>query len=207
MTASVAISVACGLLHHAVGHYQQKAAAKPKRLPKPRLTAAEKREAQRLTALEAAKEKRREYHRDYQRQMLLTPEGRAKHVAATRKHHANNPHRQIANKLRVRVGDALKNNGARKAAKTMELIGCTIEHLMAHLERQFQPGMTWANQGEWHIDHIRPCASFDLTDPELQRHCFHWSNLQPLWAAENLGSGPIDQLLAACFRLRKETER
>lgn len=134
----------------------------------------------------AAKERERQRGRETSRQLLSTPEGRAKHVAATRKHHKSNPHRQIANKLRVRVGDALKNNGTRKAAQTMVLIGCTIEHLMAHLERQFQPGMTWANQGLWHIDHIRPCASFDLTCPEAQRECFNWSNLQPLWAADNL---------------------
>lgn len=134
----------------------------------------------------AAKERERQRGRETSHQLLSTPEGRAKHVAATRKHYKANPHRQIANKLRVRVGDTLKHKGARKAAKTMELIGCTIEHLITHLERQFQLGMTWANQGLWHIDHIRPCSSFDLTDPEHKRRRFHWSNLQPLWAVENL---------------------
>ena len=64
-----------------------------------------------------------------------------------------------------------------------------------HLEAQFKPGMTWDNYGlkGWHVDHIRPCASFDLRDPEQQRRCFHYTNLQPLWAEENLkkGSGPV----------------
>ena len=46
--------------------------------------------------------------------------------------------------------------------------------------------MSWENMGEWHLDHIRPCASFDLTDPDQQRQCFHYSNLQPLWASDNL---------------------
>ena len=46
--------------------------------------------------------------------------------------------------------------------------------------------MTWQNYGDgWHIDHIHPCAAFDLTDPEQQKACFHWSNLQPLWAIDN----------------------
>ena len=89
-------------------------------------------------------------------------------------------------RLRVRVINALKGKGAAKAANTMELIGCTVPELMAHLETQFTEGMTWENQGDWHIDHIRPCASFDLTVPEQQRQCFHWSNLQPLWANDNL---------------------
>ena len=59
---------------------------------------------------------------------------------------------------------------------------------MAHLEALFQPGMTWDNHAidGWHIDHIRPCTSFDLTDPEQQRQCFHYTNLQPLWAFDNI---------------------
>jgi hypothetical protein len=46
--------------------------------------------------------------------------------------------------------------------------------------------MSWKNYGKWHIDHIRPCSSFDLSDPQQQRTCFNYSNLQPLWAKDNL---------------------
>lgn len=60
---------------------------------------------------------------------------------------------------------------------------------MAHLEAQFAPGMTWENRGEWHVDHIRPLASFDLTDPEQLRTASHYTNLQPLWASDNLAKG------------------
>jgi hypothetical protein len=49
--------------------------------------------------------------------------------------------------------------------------------------------MNWENQGEWHIDHILPCASFDLTKEEEQRKCFHYTNLQPLWAKDNMIKG------------------
>jgi hypothetical protein len=61
--------------------------------------------------------------------------------------------------------------------------------LRAHLEHQFKDGMTWDNHGEWHIDHIKPCVQFDLTDPEQQKECFHYTNMQPLWAFENQSKG------------------
>lgn len=91
--------------------------------------------------------------------------------------------------LRHRIWTAL--TGGRKAGATADLVGCTMEELRCHLERQFLPGMTWENYGKhgWHIDHIRPCASFDLTDPEQQRQCFHYTNLQPLWALDNIRKG------------------
>lgn len=65
-------------------------------------------------------------------------------------------------------------------------VGCTREELKMHIELQFKDGMTWENYGQWHIDHIRPCASFDLLDPEQARQCTHYTNLQPLWAADNI---------------------
>jgi hypothetical protein len=58
-----------------------------------------------------------------------------------------------------------------------------------HLQKQFKEGMTKENHGLWHIDHIRPISSFDLTKPEQQIKCFHYTNLQPLWAKENLSKG------------------
>jgi hypothetical protein len=68
----------------------------------------------------------------------------------------------------------------------MDLLGCTIEQLWIHLEKTFKPGMTRENYGKWHVDHIIPCASFDLTIPEQQTKCFHYTNLQALWASENI---------------------
>jgi hypothetical protein len=97
------------------------------------------------------------------------------------------PAYRLVRRLRKRVWDALVKGY--KAAPTLELIGCSVDSLMDHLEAQFAEGMTWDNYGRWHVDHIRPCASFDLTDPAQQRECFHWSNLQPLWALENLQKG------------------
>ena len=69
------------------------------------------------------------------------------------------------------------------------MLGCSIEFFMEYIEKQFKSGMTWQNYGAWHVDHVRPCASFDLTDHEQQKICFHYSNLQPLWAVDNLKKG------------------
>jgi hypothetical protein len=93
--------------------------------------------------------------------------------------------------LRHRIWSALQANEASKSNSTMELAGCTVAQLRQHLEARFTDGMSWENYGKhgWHIDHIRPCASFDLTDPEQQRQCFHYTNLQPLWAADNIRKG------------------
>jgi predicted ATP-dependent endonuclease of OLD family len=91
--------------------------------------------------------------------------------------------------LSARIRQALNHNY--KSASTEELIGCTIPELRQHLERQFTDGMSWDNHSitGWHIDHIRPCDSFDLTDPVQQKECFHHSNLQPLWYDDNIRKG------------------
>lgn len=91
--------------------------------------------------------------------------------------------------LRTRLWKAVKNKESKKYKSTIELTGCTVKDLKAHLEKQFQSGMSWKNYGKWHIDHIKPCISFDLVKEEEQRKCFHYSNLQPLWAFDNTSKG------------------
>ena len=90
---------------------------------------------------------------------------------------------RLLSALRCRTRSALKGKG--KSKRTMMLVGCTLAELRAHLENQFVAGMSWENYGKWHVDHIRPCVSFDLLDPDQQAKCFHFSNLQPLWAIDN----------------------
>ena len=95
---------------------------------------------------------------------------------------------RLRRSLSERVRLEIKADGTRKGESTVSLLGCTIEEVRKHIESQFLPGMTWDNWSftGWHLDHIRPCASFDLTDPEQQKQCFHYTNLQPLWAKDNL---------------------
>lgn len=95
---------------------------------------------------------------------------------------------RIKRKLRSVVGSAFKRIGKNKPARTEQLLGCSWIEAKAHFERLFQEGMTWENHGEWHIDHIRPVASFKVDELHLMNHI---SNLQPLWAEENLGSKKV----------------
>lgn len=99
---------------------------------------------------------------------------------------ANDPIFRLLKNMRRRLGHAVKAAGAKKSCGTMELCGCDGKFLAKHLECLFQPGMTWENYGKWHVDHIRPCSAFDLSIPEQQKECFHYTNLQPLWASDNL---------------------
>jgi len=86
--------------------------------------------------------------------------------------------------LRGRFRKALKRIS--KKSSIIKLLGCSTEQLKKHLEKQFKSGMNWNNYGKWHVDHIRPCASFDLSKASEQKKCFNYKNLQPLWAKDNL---------------------
>jgi len=96
----------------------------------------------------------------------------------------NDPGFKLLTNLRIEIYHALQNN--QKSGHTTDLLGCSIEFFKQYLESQFQPGMSWDNQGKWHIDHIIPCSSFNLLVPDQQRLCFNYHNLQPLWARDNM---------------------
>jgi hypothetical protein len=87
------------------------------------------------------------------------------------------------------IRSALKVQDIVKKDRTIKFLGCTISFLSQYIEDQFLPGMSWENHGAWHIDHIRPCASFNLKEENEQMKCFHFSNLQPLWAIDNVAKG------------------
>jgi hypothetical protein len=104
------------------------------------------------------------------------------------------PHVKIRDNLSLRMRLALKEQNLTKRNTTNELVGCSIKFLKKYLEKQFYPHpktremMTWQNHTRkgWHIDHIKACSIFDLSDPEQQKECFNYKNLQPLWAEENI---------------------
>ena len=94
-----------------------------------------------------------------------------------------NPLTYLISLQRGRIHTVLNN---KKDKHTTEYLGCDKKTLYNHLEKQFKDGMSWEKQGEWHIDHIRPCASFNLELEDERMKCFHYTNLQPLWATDNL---------------------
>lgn len=94
---------------------------------------------------------------------------------------------RVVLRCRKRVWEAHSRKGYTKRSKTFSLIGCSQEALSAHLESMFVDGMTWGNYGEWHVDHVIPLSSAASIE-EVEALC-HFSNLQPLWAADNLRKG------------------
>jgi hypothetical protein len=124
---------------------------------------------------ESTREKRKQRRREYEKKKL----------------EENFEYRVMHNMrcfLRNKLKRHFKRGGApyKKALTTSALVGCNAEELANHLRKLYKPGMTDDNHGDWHIDHIIPCAAFDLTDTEQAKKCFHFTNLQPLWAHENL---------------------
>ena len=141
--------------------------------------------------------KYRKYHNRYNRKYRKTDKFRAYRRKWAREWNRKNskriyqqrrkrPYEKLASVIRARIYDVLKNGY--KSDRTEKLIGITIKELKIYIEKQFKFGMTWNNYGfyGWHIDHKIPLSSFDLTKAEEQKKAFHYTNLQPLWARENL---------------------
>jgi hypothetical protein len=101
-------------------------------------------------------------------------------MAYNKKKYNEDPEYKIKECLRVRIYQSISQIKAEKSDTTMNLTGCTIKELKNYL---------WDNHGDWHIDHIKPICAFDLSSEEEQKRCFHFTNLQPLWAEDNLSKG------------------
>ena len=142
-------------------------------------------------------EKYRSYHREYSKKYNQTEKRKTyrrewmrawnrKNAKKIYKRRRERPYEQLASVIRARIYDVLKHGY--KSARTENLIGITIKELKIYLENNFKEGMSWENYGfyGWHIDHIKPLSSFNLKDREQQKIAFHYANLQPLWAKENL---------------------
>ena len=104
------------------------------------------------------------------------------------------PHKLLTDKMykikyvmRKLIAHSIWNKGYTKKSRTFEILGISYEEFSLYMERQFVKGMSWGNHGEWHIDHIIPLASAQCEDDVLRLN--HYTNLQPLWAADNLSKG------------------
>lgn len=125
------------------------------------------------------------YHANKQKKKSYDKQNRSKVYASRKERYRTDLNYKLTCNLRSRLYSALRRNT--KSASTFVLLGCSVEELKKHIGAQFTEGMSWDRvmNGEIHIDHIKPCASFDLSKVEEQRLCFHYSNLQPLWAKDN----------------------
>lgn len=151
-------------------------------------------------------EKAREANRKANRKARATPEGlekaREQHREYQNRRRADDPEYKLADVARSRMRGALRAALAGKSARSLKLLGCTAAEFKAHLEGLFQQGMTWENWSPegWHVDHVRPLASFDLTDPAQQAEAFNFKNTAPVWADENLSKGSLHEGLRHRYR-------
>jgi Uri superfamily endonuclease len=140
--------------------------------------------AKRTSDLEADRKKKRES----MKRRLAHPVAGVKLRAVRnklRKHKRNtDPVYALEERIRGLIGSSVKRMGYTKRARTYEILGCSFDVFAAHLERQFIKGMTWGNRSDWHIDHIQPMASAKTEADVIALN--HFTNLRPLWAADNL---------------------
>lgn len=132
--------------------------------------------------------KNQEYYQKKDQEWFQKNKARLRPIRAKyqRERKKKDPHYKLAFTVREKTWHAITKDW--KSSSSLELLGCSIEELKVHIESLFQTGMTWDNWSHdgWHLDHIIPIASFDLSKEEEQRKCFHYTNLQPLWAEDNL---------------------
>lgn len=105
------------------------------------------------------------------------------------KYLSDNVERKIKHRLRCRLNQAVSGNF--KKCSAVKDLGCSIEFLKEYLKSKFQEGMNWDNYGKWHIDHIYPLSRVDFNDIEQVKMAIHYTNLQPLWAIDNIKKSNI----------------
>jgi len=147
----------------------------------------------RLNNLAACKEKdRKRYWDNREKKLAYSRDNSYKYRDSSRdkqkERYYNDPQFRFVLNLKNSVRKAIKKHNKSKGSKTVEILGCDYEFFKIYFEGLFYGSMTWEHflSGDIHIDHIIPVSSFDLTMKEQQLQCFHYSNLQPLWAKENL---------------------
>jgi len=175
--------------------------------------AAQDKEYRHRTA-EQQKEKNRRYYEENSdainsrmKENRSRPEVKEAHAQYLRKYRRDNPEKRrlrerenyrtclqyrLRTLLRNRLGCAITSRA--KNGSAVKDLGCTIDEFIVYISERFEPGMTWDNWGDWHLDHIIPLSHFDLSDRKQLKQACHYTNMQPLWAADNLSKK--DKLVA-----------
>lgn len=123
------------------------------------------------------------------------PEVQERRRKSSRLRTKNDIQHRIACNGRLRRWQVLKSQSVKKQMSYEESLGCTVEFFKRYIESLWLPNMDWGNYGcgkdKWHLDEIKPCAAFDLSDPEQYKACFHYTNCQPLWDLDNKSKGSL----------------
>jgi len=149
-----------------------------------------------------AEEKKRDYNKRFRDENPLTEEQKEERRMYAKQYSVENREKlskrirerlktdhlfRLSCNYRSRTVSAFKSKGVSKKSKTREMLGCTFEEMKQYLINQFTEGMTVENYGEWHIDHIIPLASANTREELIK--LIHYTNLQPLWASDNMSKG------------------
>lgn len=124
------------------------------------------------------------YGKSSQEKYRHSEHGRKMKYSYKKRKKESDPFYRLQENLRRRIRSSLEYKNWRKSSNFNDYIGCDRECLLKHFESKFTEGMTWENQGKWHIDHIIPLSSA-TSEEELYKLC-HYTNLQPLWASDNI---------------------
>lgn len=126
-----------------------------------------------------------------QKHKIYRKTNRDKILIHEKKHLKTHLNYRISKIIRGRLNSALKRKNNKKSNSAIEYLGCTIDEFKIHISNQFVEGMSWENWGKttWHIDHIKPCAKFNLVKEEERYKCFNYKNQQPMWASDNCSKG------------------
>jgi hypothetical protein len=135
--------------------------------------------------LSAEEKRERQRRRDREKYLRTRLRWIARVKARQKQRYHEDPEYMLRIRLRNRIRYALKAGHGRKVRRSQELLGCSSDQFVKHIESLFTAGMSWDNKGQWHIDHIIPVAAFDLTTLDGQQAAFHYTNLRPAWAEEN----------------------
>ncbi|AGC01926.1 intron encoded nuclease [Acanthamoeba polyphaga moumouvirus] len=130
---------------------------------------------------------------------------RTEKYKAYARNYANNKHKtNLIERLKTNIRNRIRHSVKKRNESSSELIGCPIELLIEWLEFNFDENMNWTNYGSyWHMDHIKPCSSFNLDDILEREKCFNWTNVAPMKASENESKhAKIDEELILFYNKR-----
>ena len=135
---------------------------------------------------QSSKQRKDPLWKAWRREHRKKPEQR-KYENKQRARRMDDPAFHIRANASARIAAAMNRENRYKPATAEKLIGCSWDDFIIHVSKQFDENMTLRNYGldGWHLDHIRPCGSFDLLDDKQLYVCFNWRNYQPLWGVEN----------------------